>query len=109
MSARHCPLLAYFPVPHGEQTRSDVAFGVTLSVSPALQLDHAPHVVTFSMLLKVLAGHALHWRFVVAVGTTLTNVPAPHADSGLHSRLVVAVGAVFSYSEAPHSTSFAIR
>jgi hypothetical protein len=95
---------SYLPAPHVEQTRSDVAVGATLCVSPDLHVDHLAQAAALSEELKAPLAQGAHLRSATADGATLTNAPAAHTLSDSHSRLVSAVGATFSYSVALHST-----
>ena len=107
VSGKQEPPDSYLPAPHVEHTRSEVAVGVTLCVSPVLHCPQGAQAAALSSELNVLAGHAVHVRSEVAVGATLTNVPAAHTLSEAHSRWVLAVGADFSYSVAAHCVSSA--
>jgi hypothetical protein len=68
----HTPFLAYLPVPQLEQTRSLLALGATLSVSPGAQAFHALHALTLNVPLNVPAPQAEHTRFAMAVGLVLS-------------------------------------
>ena len=72
VSAVHVPLSAYLPAPQAEQTRSEVASGAMLSVSPAMQLVHALHMAVLGWELKVPAAQGAHARSDVPVGSILT-------------------------------------
>jgi hypothetical protein len=105
VSDLHSPLASYFPAPHVEQTRSDVGVGSTLSLSPALQVDHVVQAAALRLLLKLPASQGLQARSVVAVGGVETHVPAPHTLSGLQTRSVVAEGGEASYSISPQAVA----
>jgi len=68
VSGRHCPPDSYLPVPHFEQTRSEVRLGATLSVSPVAHWLHAVHCAAFTVLLNLPAAHGLHVRSIAVVG-----------------------------------------
>jgi len=105
LSAWQWPAFAYWPCAHFPHTRSFVASGAAVSLSPALHVLHLPHVGALRAVLNVPSAHAEHCRSLTAVASPVTNCPGWQSLIGLHARSVSALGGDDSYSVSAHVLS----